>query len=112
MKCRSTRTRIRKFPRCASVVFATGRKTREYIEFINKSEIDKKTVNTDAILGQYQEKYQPVVRYPFSEYEAEYNTNIILEPETLLVQSAQVELSESVKNNLELVANGRLKEIK
>ena len=89
-----------------------GRETREHIEFINKSEIDKKTVNTDAILGQYQEKYQPVVRYPFSEYEAEYNTNIILEPETLLVQSAQVELSESVKNNLELVANGRLKEIK
>ncbi|MCE9950390.1 hypothetical protein [Hafnia paralvei] len=88
-----------------------GRETREYIELLNKSELDEKSVNTDAILGLYNEKYQPIVRYPFSKYEAEYNTNIILHPESLLIQSAQIELSESVKNNLALVANGRLKEI-
>ncbi len=83
------------------------RETPETVLF-SKTGIPKGDIDIDRIKKQYDEQYRPVIDYQFSEYQSGYDATIEFNTDKNHIEYADIKMSESVKNNIEMNINSRI----
>lgn len=83
------------------------RETPETVLF-RKTGIPKDDIDIDRIKKQYDEQYRPVIDYQFSEYQSGYDATIEFNTDKKYIEYADIKMSESVKNNIEMNINSRI----
>lgn len=72
------------------------------IVVVHKTGLPTGTIDNAEIERQYNEKYQPVIDYHFSKYEAEYDAQLAINTQQNCLEYAEIRINEFVKNNVEL----------
>jgi hypothetical protein len=67
--------------------------------------------NKDAIENQYEHKYKPVVKYRFSEYNVKITEQTLLDTAGNWIETSVVNITEEVKNNVEILIDYKLRKI-
>lgn len=72
---------------------------------------DKNSVNEADFIKLYQEIYQPIIKYSYTEFNLIYRINYTLDTKTGLLLAANASIKEAVKNNYETVTKFELRKI-
>lgn len=72
------------------------------IVVVRKTGLPTGMIDNAEIERQYNEKYQPVIDYHFSKYEAEYDAQLAINTQQNCLEYAEIRMNEFVKNNVEL----------
>jgi hypothetical protein len=78
-----------------------------------KSSINKGSINLSAMEEMYDKKYRPAIHYKFSDYDYTFFENSIINTsgEMNQIEESNVFMSESVKNNLQVLIDYKLRKI-
>lgn len=72
------------------------------IVVVHKTGAPTGMIDNAEIERQYNEKYQPVIDYHFSKYEAEFDAQLAINTQQNCLEYAEIRMNEFVKNNVEL----------
>jgi hypothetical protein len=75
------------------------------------SSFDDSIKNSISIKKQYEEKYQPIIHYKFSEFNTNFSETSSYDTEEGWLKESELHILEEVKNNIQLVVNYSLKKI-
>lgn len=67
------------------------------------------SINANDIKKQYDEKYKPIIDYQFSEYQVKYDAQIDFNTTMNYIEYADIQMSESVINNVEMDIHCRIR---
>jgi LysM repeat protein len=73
--------------------------------------LDKNSVNENEIIKLYQEMYQPIIKYSFTEFNFIYRITYTIQNETGFLINATASIKEQVKNNYETITKFELRRI-
>ena len=79
--------------------------------YISADDQRTKFVNEYGIMKTYKERYQPIIKYSFTQYNYEFYHDILLADDGL-PQEIKVNIIEEVKNNIEILATYRIHRLK
>lgn len=75
------------------------------------SELDASNLNMNKIVALYDERYKPMVKYNFSEYNYSYRETLIWNKKDDILQESHITVIEEVKNNIQLLIDFKLKKV-
>jgi LysM repeat protein len=73
--------------------------------------VDKKRLDHDKIVRLYEEMYQPIIKYSFTEFNFIYRITYTIEKTSGLLMDATASLKEQVKNNYESITRFELRKV-
>ena len=79
--------------------------------YISADDQRTKFVNEYGIMKTYKERYQPIIKYSFTQYNYEFYHDILLADDGL-PQEIKVNIIEEVKNNIEILVTYRIHRLK
>jgi len=81
------------------------------VELKKQGKMDIKEIDINAIKKQYDQKFQPIVGYKFSDYDFQYQVRQVVNTDLSIIEETDVFLAEEVKNNVEVVVDYKLRRI-
>lgn len=73
--------------------------------------LNKDSVKMNAIKNLYEQLYQPIIKFSFTEFDFIYRITYELEKETNVLLNASVSIKESVKNNYDVITKYELRKV-
>lgn len=75
------------------------------------SKMNASNLNMDKIVALYDERYKPMVKYNFSEYNYSFRETFIWNKKENILQESHITMIEEVKNNIQLLMDFKLKKV-
>ncbi|MFC6269823.1 hypothetical protein [Frigoriflavimonas asaccharolytica] len=87
------------------------RESEDQILVRKVSSINEATKSSANLEEKYDEKFKPILKYKFSEYNASYRERVVYNDKINLPEEGEVTMIEEVKNNIQLLVNYNFRKI-
>lgn len=87
------------------------RESEDQILVRKVSSINEATKNSAILEEKYDEKFKPILKYKFSEYNASYRERVVYNDKINLPEEGEVTIIEEIKNNIQLLVNYNFRKI-
>ncbi|WDF56092.1 hypothetical protein [Mucilaginibacter sp. KACC 22063] len=85
--------------------------TADSVSLSKTGKLKPGSYNSAEIEKQYDQKYKPVVQYRFSEYDVKITEQTLLDTAGKWIETSDVNITEAVKNNVEILIDYKLRKI-
>lgn len=87
------------------------KESRELVWLERKSEISNKVKKLNDIEQIYDNQFKPTINYSFTEYNATFNTRILINEQEKMLKKAEVYIIEEIQNNMSLLIDCSVREL-
>ncbi|MFD1603399.1 hypothetical protein ACFSJW_12235 [Flavobacterium artemisiae] len=81
------------------------------VEIRKVSQIDKQKLNNDFLERKYNEKFRPMIKYKFSEFNFSVRERVTIDTEENWINQSEITIIEEVKNNIQVLITYKLTKI-